>query len=248
MTLSGNGSAGDSPASPAGADEPTPGDVRVMVVAGSRLHREGLALRLSAEPGVVLIGSSGSIRAARPAAASGAVDVVLVDVGPTVENRAELAAMARAAPRVCFIALMGSSSDADVVAWAEAGASGFLDCVTASHELRDVLRAAMRGEVLCTPRIAGALLRGLRALARDSRPTDAAARLTERERHVLQLVGRGLSNKEIALELGLRVATVKNHVHSIFEKLEVRSRAMAVTAALTLDTEADSSTSTSGSA
>ena len=222
-------------------------DLRVLVVSGSRLHREGLAIQLSAEPGLRPVGTTASLRDARRLAAGDAVDVVLLDVEPTRLHRAEVAAAVSANPEVRFVTMLASDGDTDLLAWAEAGVSGVVDHTSSPAELREVLHAAVRGDVLCSPRVAGVLLRRVRALAQAARQVEPAERLTERERHVLRLIGLGLSNKEIARELGLRLATVKNHTHRIFDKLEVRSRTMAVSAAHLLDSTADS-TSTTGSA
>jgi DNA-binding NarL/FixJ family response regulator len=82
----------------------------------------------------------------------------------------------------------------------------------------------MRGEVRCSPRISGWLLRELRHRPNIS---ELGERLTSREIQILRLISQGLSNKEIARELGISVATVKNHVHSVLEKLGVQSRSQA---------------------
>ncbi len=189
--------------------------VRILVVSENRLHGEGLTLRLSAEPGIRAIGPQDSIAATLPLADSDEVDVVLVDVPPT-------------------------RPEPEIVGWAEAGAFAIADRNGSPLELAAILEAVKRGETMCSPRIAGALLRHVQALAREYRQFEAAtphegtSRLTQRERHVLQLISGGLSNKEIARELGLQLPTVKNHVHNIFEKLEVNSRTMAAALALSL--------------
>ena len=202
--------------------------VRVLVVSESRLHCEGLTLRLSSEPGIQAMGSCDSIREAGRTTSRSEVDVVLIDAEPSGQNRAELAAAVHGCPGVRFVALVSADSDEEVVAWAEAGATAIVDSRGPTHELKRILEAAMHGELLCSGRVAGALLRRVRALASTGRGPDAAGRLTQRERDVLRLVGRDMSNKEIARHLGLKLATVKNHVHNIFEKLDVNSRAMAV--------------------
>lgn len=130
-----------------------------------------------------------------------------------------------------------ADSAAEILAWAEAGASAIVDRKGTPLELTTVLEAVIRGEALCSPRVAGTLLRRLQTLARDRRPSDGTGRLTQRERDVLLLVGDGMSNKQIARHLGLQLPTVKNHVHDIFEKLEVSTRAMAVALAHSLGGE-----------
>jgi two-component system, NarL family, nitrate/nitrite response regulator NarL len=82
----------------------------------------------------------------------------------------------------------------------------------------------MRGEVRCSPKITGWLLRELRHRPDKSQ---LGERLTSREIQTLHLISQGLSNKDIARELGISVATVKNHVHSVLEKLRVQSRSQA---------------------
>jgi DNA-binding NarL/FixJ family response regulator len=206
----------------------------VLVVSESRLHREGLALRLSVEPGIDAVGASESIGGAVEFIGDHEVDVVLVDALPTRRNLEELTAAVRTAPGIHFVALAAADSESEIVAWAEAGCAGVVDRNGSPLELKGVLEAVTRGELPCSPRIAGVLLRRVRALARRWRPLEGIGRLTQRERDVLTLIGHGMSNKQIALRLGLQVPTVKNHIRSIFEKLEVSSRAMAVSFALSL--------------
>ena len=208
--------------------------IHVLVVSGSRLHREGLALRLSVEPGIHAAGVAETIGEALQFISEQEVDVVLVDAAPTEHNLHELTMASRAAPDTHFVTLASADSETEIVAWAEAGCAGIVDRNGSPFELKTVLEAVTRGELPCSPRIAGVLLRRVRALARRWRPLEGIGRLTHRERDVLVLIGQGMSNKQIALRLGLRLPTVKNHIRSIFEKLEVTSRAMAVSFALSL--------------
>lgn len=208
--------------------------IRVLVVSENRLHGEGLTLRLSAEPDIRAIGPRDSITDTLPPATSGEVDMVLVDVEPTSAHLRELAAVARAAPDVPYVALAAADSEWEIVDWAEAGAFSIVDRRGSPAELGAILQAVHRRESICSPRIAGTLLRCLRSLLRDGRPPEGRSRLTHRERDVLSLMGDGMSNKEIAQQLGLQLPTVKNHIHSIFEKLEVSTRAMAVSLALSV--------------
>jgi two-component system nitrate/nitrite response regulator NarL len=208
--------------------------IRVLVVSESLLHREGLALRLSVEPGIRAVGAAENINAALPLIADHDVDVVVVDATATPENLVELASAVRADLGVHFVSLAMVGSDTDIVAWAEAGTSAIVDRNGSPLELRTAMEAMMRGEVQCSPRVAGALLRRVRTLAGGVRRTNDTARLTDRERDILTLIGEGMSNQEIARRLGLQVPTVKNHVHSIYEKLGITGRAKAVSLALSL--------------
>ncbi|MCP4936410.1 MAG: response regulator transcription factor [bacterium] len=87
---------------------------------------------------------------------------------------------------------------------------------------------ALRGECVCNPLIAGSLLREVRRRQKIAHEQVGSELLTRRECEVLRLLGQGVSNKQIARELNLSVATVKNHVHNIFAKLNIHSRGEAL--------------------
>src|SRR2546421_13075479 len=115
----------------------------------------------------------------------------------------------------------------DVLASAEAGAIAYVPREASLEDLVAVIECAVRGEAVCSPRVAGALLRRIAVLATDGRSDRVPARLTKREREIMGLIDEGLSNKEIAKRLRIEVATVKNHVHNILEKLQVHRRGEA---------------------
>ena len=117
----------------------------------------------------------------------------------------------------------------NLAGWADAGVVGFVTGDDALDDLADAVAAAARGETTCTKAAARLLLQQLRwDSAVEMLSTDRFSRLNRRERDVLALIGRGLTNAEIAAELFLSVATVKNYVHRILVKLEVDSRHAAV--------------------
>jgi DNA-binding NarL/FixJ family response regulator len=91
----------------------------------------------------------------------------------------------------------------------------------------EAVRAAARGEVSCSPKIAGFLFRRIAALS-TARSSGASPPLTAREAQIVRLLQQGLSNKMISRSLGIELPTVKNHIHSIFAKLGVHRRAEAV--------------------
>jgi len=92
------------------------------------------------------------------------------------------------------------------------------------EELLTTLRTASRGEVRCSPRIAGLLVGRVAALTGSSSQPGDNLPLTRRQRDIVAFIERGLSNKEIAIRLGIGVATVKNHVHYLLRKLQVHRR------------------------
>ena len=126
-----------------------------------------------------------------------------------------------------MVALGVADADDHVLGCAEAGVAGYVPRDASLDDLVAVIESAFRGEAICSPRIAGSLLRRIATLAAGQNGTMPLAHLTGREREIVRLIDRGLSNKEIARDLGIEVATVKNHVHNILEKLQVRRRGEA---------------------
>jgi DNA-binding NarL/FixJ family response regulator len=198
--------------------------IRVLILADIRLYREGLALLLDGRPAFEVVGSAASLGETM-AGLWKAADVVLLDMAmPRSLEAARTIAAREAAPRVVAIAV--PEADQDVVACAEAGVSGYVTRDDSSETMAAVIESVARGELLATPRIAAVLLRRVNSLAAASDPADYL-RLTPREHEIVNLIDQGFSNKAIARHLRIELATVKNHVHNILEKLQVRGRAEA---------------------
>jgi two-component system, NarL family, nitrate/nitrite response regulator NarL len=193
----------------------------VLVVAAVRLYREGLSQALR-ERGFNVVGDP-SVDRGLDALADVRPDVVLVTADPRV-GVDEIQAVMAAAPDARVVALAVPDAEGAIVACAEAGAAGF---VTADESIEDLARAitnAAHDELGCSPSITAALARRLATLAGEQPPVDATARLTRREVEISDYLRSGLSNKEIASQLHIEVATVKNHVHNILEKLGLNRR------------------------
>lgn len=152
-----------------------------------------------------------------------APNVVLLDM-ETRDSSAIIRDLKHSAPHVPIVAVGVSDADAHVLACMEAGADGYVDREGSLETLIAAIESAARGELHCSPRVAGGLLRRLAALACAREPIAPAGQLTVREGQIVQLIVQNLSNKEIASRLGIEVATVKNHVHNLLEKLNVRRR------------------------
>jgi DNA-binding NarL/FixJ family response regulator len=154
-------------------------------------------------------------------------DVILLStsVGEAIPKIGMLAA---AAPEAKIIALAVPAVEDEVVAWAAAGAHGFLTPEGSLEDLVFAMESVVHDEVPCPPRLAAALLRRVGRLAAQHSGKDPERRLTLRERQIAELLDQGLSNQEIATRLYIELSTVKNHVHNILEKLRVRSRGEAV--------------------
>jgi two-component system, NarL family, nitrate/nitrite response regulator NarL len=205
----------------------------VFVLVAVRLYRDGIADALARDARFWVVGRCGALQDAEsqllllPAAPA----VTVVDLG--LPEGAGAARSLRALwPDMSIVALGVPEVDADIVQLAEAGVDGLVTQDASLAELLDAVAAAVRNEALTTPTVAGVLLRRVASLAGEHRPTEDAY-LTRREREIVVLISRGLSNKEIAQSLRIELSTVKNHVHNILEKLHVHRRAEAVSAART---------------
>jgi DNA-binding NarL/FixJ family response regulator len=149
-------------------------------------------------------------------------DVVLVDVTGAA-RMAVLREIAAADPERPLLALGVRDTDHDVLACIEAGAMGYVLQDASLDELADAAHRAVRDEPLASPHVIATLMRRVAALSENGRRETVGA-LTSRELEVVELIEQGLSNKEIAARLSIAVTTVKNHVHSILEKLKVQRR------------------------
>jgi two-component system, NarL family, nitrate/nitrite response regulator NarL len=199
---------------------------RVLIVVGVRLYREGLVQLLGARDGLIVVGAESDGRGAALRLEQTTPDVALVEMGlPDLDALTEaLAGRSRAIP---LVAIGIADSDTDVIACAERGFAAYVTRDGCVDELVATIRAAGKGELTCSPRIAGTLMRRLGALAAELHPASSMARLTRREREIAALMRQDLSNKEIATRLRIEVATVKNHVHNVLDKLQVHRRSDA---------------------
>jgi len=158
----------------------------------------------------------------------------------------------RGIPGVRVVALCSQEQERHAMTLTRAGVTGFLPSDCSLADVRSTVDSVLRGEVRFPPRIAA---QAIRLAAEDAEGAPSArdiAALTEREREILRLIDRGLTNREIAGSLRVEVATVKNHVHNILEKLHVSRRGAATSVLrrsgwLPLTSESDASTGRDGS-
>ena len=205
--------------------------IEVFVLVGVRLYRDGIVDALRRDPRFDVVGSAASPRTAREELEGllSAPHVALLDLD-LPDGFGAARALREAWPTLALVALAVRETDDDVVSWAEAGVSGLVSRGASMAELLDAIAASVDDEVLCSPAVAGALLRRVNAMSSE-RGAHNGPPLTRRERQILRLIGDGLSNKEIATALHIELATVKNHVHNILEKLSVGNRTEAVSVA-----------------
>jgi two-component system nitrate/nitrite response regulator NarL len=155
------------------------------------------------------------------------VHVVLIDVTQGVDLF-DVRDIAACWPEVPLVALGLTEQRQEVIRCGRAGFAGYVARDASIDELCDSLTEIVAGRLACPPEISGCLLRALFRRESLAEETDGDFDLTRREAEVLELLGRGFSNKEIANDLCLSVATVKHHVHHVLEKLQLQSRAQAM--------------------
>jgi DNA-binding NarL/FixJ family response regulator len=192
-----------------------------MIAVEVRLYREGLAHALARHGRLVVAGTVTSPAEILGPSGARDFDVILLDLS-TPRSLEHARTLTASLPDVAIVGLAVDDVDRDMMAAAEAGVVGYVPRDSSLDDLVTAVEAAARGELRCSPRMAGALLRRVASLAGAP-----AAAITAREREVVELVDQGLSNKEIAVRLSIEVATVKNHIHSILEKLGARRRGEA---------------------
>jgi two-component system nitrate/nitrite response regulator NarL len=200
--------------------------VHVLVVDDIRLSREALLGALASEPVIASAAAAGDVHAALPLLRARPFEVVLINMA-SADSLAVCRELVAAAAGARIVALAVSGGDDEVIACAEAGVAGYLLREQSHDELLQVIVSAARGETACPPRVAAALMRRVNMLAAERRSESGPGRLTPREREILDLIERGLSNREIARQLSIEERTVKNHVHNLLEKLKVSRRGEA---------------------
>jgi DNA-binding NarL/FixJ family response regulator len=202
--------------------------LRVLVVDDHPLYRDGLVTAIAAMPDVEVVGDAGDGAAAVGMAKELEPDVVVMDLHmPELNGIDATRRIVADRPDTAVLVLTMLESDDSVFAAMRAGARGYLLKGADRAEIRRALEAVANGDVVFSAGIASRVLSffaaGPSAPAVTPFPT-----LTEREREILDLVARGLTNTAIAQRLVLSSKTVRNHVSNVFTKLQVAGRAEAV--------------------
>ncbi|MGZ4306538.1 MAG: LuxR C-terminal-related transcriptional regulator [Solirubrobacteraceae bacterium] len=196
----------------------------VFIVGSVRVYREALAGAFEKHDEIRVIGLAAAAHAAlRPIRDLGP-DIVLVDMSAPHAIAAARTLSAVAPAKI--VALAAPENEQSIVACAEAGVAAFVSSEATFDDVVTATEAVVRGETVCSPRVAATLLRRVANDARARQHSEFAP-LTLRERQVVALIDEGLSNKEIAAELSIELSTVKNHVHHLLEKLGARGRGEA---------------------
>lgn len=201
--------------------------IQVVIVDDHLIVREGLAALLEAFPDMKLAGEAASGEEAIELCARVRPDVVLMDLlMPGMGGINAIRALRQVQPDIQILVLTSYKEKEYVRGALEAGAIGYLLKNLSASELAQAIRSASVGE----PTVATEATRALIDVV--TQPVAPGADLTERERQVLSLITKGLSNTQIAVQLELSPSTVKNHISRIFSKMGVATRTEAATLAL----------------
>ena len=198
--------------------------IRVMLVDDHGVVRRGLRGFFDLVDDIDVVGEAEDGRQAIQRAAEVTPDVVLMDLlMPNVDGLTAIAEIKKAQPEIEIVALTSFIEEEKVTAALEAGATGYLLKDAEAEEVASAVRAAHAGEVRLDPEVARLLAQRLR---RRPEP-ELVEPLTEREKEVIGLLGKGASNKEIATELFITERTARTHVSNILGKLGLASRTQA---------------------
>jgi DNA-binding NarL/FixJ family response regulator len=202
--------------------------VRVVVADDHPVFRRGLGMLLASVSDIEVVGEAATGTDVVAAAAGTAPDVVVMDLHmPGMDGIEATRRVRQACPQTAVLVLTMVEEDAAVLAAMRAGALGYLVKDADQDEIVRGIHAVVRGEVILGPPVARQLIEYLSAAPPIPRPP-TFPELTAREHEVLGLIAQGQSNQEIAAQLELSLKTVRNHVSSIFNKLQVADRARAI--------------------
>lgn len=200
--------------------------IRVFVVNEIKLICNVMAATLEDFEDLEVVGSAITVEAIPEDLRE--IDVMLVSTSLPEQGALRLIAGLREQDVDVKVLVVGlAESEAEILQYVEAGADGYVLKDESVEELVRHIRALSRGEALVSPEIASRLITRVSELAQmapSSLDLGASADLTPREHEVLELIGQEMSNQEIATRLVIELGTVKNHVHSILQKLNVTNR------------------------
>lgn len=218
-------------------------DIRIVLIDDHQLFREGLKRILEMEPGFKVIGEGADGNAAAQLAEEHKPDVILMDINmPNMNGVSAAEKVKEISPETRVIILSIHDDEGYVYRTLRSGASGYLLKEMEANDLVEAVRAVANGGSYVHPKVTGKLIDEFRRLSEQERLTNLSVTydssgaanqrliesLTKREREVLQLMAEGKSNRAIGEHLYISEKTVKNHVSSILQKLDVQDRTQAV--------------------
>lgn len=201
-------------------------NIRVLVADDHPLFRQGVIHTIRDQPGLDLVGEASTAAETIQRAIETSPDVLLLDLQfPDGSGLDVLQAVLPEHPSINVVVLTVVEDEDALLQALRLGARGYVLKGIAGGDLGSIVRAVAAGETYVTPQMAGRLLKEL--TGKPARPADGIEELSEREHQILELVAKGLTNKEIAEQLFLSEKTVKHYMTNILDKLQVRNRVEA---------------------
>ena len=201
--------------------------ISLVLIDDNRLLREGLAALIHKQPGFKVLAASADVNEALEKVRVAKPDVVLLDFGLEDHDSLSLTATVHAEVPEARVIVMGLLPlQEDVANYVRAGASGFIMKDASFEDFFATIRAVAAGAEVLPQALTNSLFSQIARNAAGGSKAKVleSVRMTKREREVIDLLGEGLSNKEIATRLQIAVHTVKSHVHNLLEKLALHSR------------------------
>ena len=210
--------------------------IRVLLIEDNRLLREGITAMLNEQLDIRAVSSSGNGDALEKAKKL-KPQVVLLDLGLRSQNSLRIAELIKKDfPKAQIVVMDLMPAQSEVVEFVQAGVSGFILKDATIDDFLNTIRSVADGKKVLPPSLTDSLFSHIVEYAVQSGKADRlmkAVRLTRREHEVVDLIARGMSNKEIANELHIVVHTIKSHVHNTLEKLPLHTRLVLASFALT---------------
>jgi DNA-binding NarL/FixJ family response regulator len=213
--------------------------IRVFIFSKQPLMRNGLEYALSVIEDIEISGAVEFSEEVLSTLDNNPPDVAIVDIdGPSGNGLSNTRRLKQCLPNIGIIALTSNDNDVQLFEALKAQSSACLNKETTSEHLVDTIRRVSRGEhpinesLTTHPVLADQVLRQFQELSRQNETKPFVSSLTPREMEILEYVAQGMSNKQIALQLGISAQTIKNHVTSILSNLNANARTEAVVLAL----------------
>jgi len=210
--------------------------IRVLLIEDNRILREGISAMLNDQPDIRAVAASGNGDALEKAK-SVKPQVVLLDLGLRSQSSLRIAeTIKKRFPQAQIVVMDLIPVQAEVIEFVKAGVSGFILKDATIDDFLQTIRTVADGKKVLPPPLAESLFSHIVEFAVQTGKADRlmkAVKLTKREHEVVNLISRGMSNKEIAGELNIAVHTVKSHVHNTLEKLALQTRLELASFALT---------------
>ncbi|MBQ8033278.1 MAG: response regulator transcription factor [Elusimicrobiaceae bacterium] len=205
--------------------------ITILIADDQTLFREGIKDILTSEKWVEVVGEAADGVEAVAMAKKLKPDVVLMDIKlPKMDGINATRKIREVCPQVNVLMLSSFEDEAHVLDAIQAGANGYLSKMLPAAELVNSIKTFTTEGLMIPQQLMGKLLHGLRKMGDTTAPSQAT--LTKTEIKIMDLLGKGMSNKELAKELNCSVKTIKNHLNSAFHKLGVSSRTEAVVKAI----------------